>query len=163
MADPCADDSGSVPSRCARGNLVEIELSGFPEGWTDDYTHAPPGFTMLAYALTVAFDSHPPELSVPMPGGWFEEVTVGSGTVEPKPTDDGSAPNPRVRWIVPCSVYGVAPAMGYPRPASELAVLWAGSLTTVPLPDGASCTSTVVGPYTRPDPPPHVPGGGSTG
>lgn len=161
MGDPCASGGGMVPGQCVRGVFVEIELSGFPDGWVDDNTHAPPGFTKLTYALLLAFDAHPPDLSVPMPGGWFEEVQVGCLYVQAKPTTDDPPPNPHKRWLLSCNVFGLAPGMGYPRPAPELAALWAGSLTTVALPEGGSCTVTVIGPYTPP-PAPQEPGGGGT-
>lgn len=162
MADPCAEDSGVVPGRCVRNVWVEIELSDFPAGWADDDTHAPPGFTKLGYALLLAVDGWPLELKVPMPGGWSETVRVGASLVQPKPVD-GPVVNPMTRWLVACSVFGLAPASNYPRPPSELAALWLGSMTRLPLPEGQSCAVTLIGPYAPPAAPPHVPGGGSTG
>ena len=151
-----------VPGRCVRNVWVEIELSDFPQGWTDDDTHAPPGFTKLGYALLLAVDARPPGLEVPMPGGWSETVQVGSSLVQPKPVD-GPAVNPMTRWLVACSVFGLAPSMGYPRPASELVALWVGGMTRVALPEDQSCALALIGPYVPPAPPLHVPGGGSSG
>jgi len=155
MPSPC--DTGEWPT-CVPGNLVEIVLSDFPAGWVDGNDLAPPGSTNLGHSLLWAFYGHAPNLAVPMPGGWHEEVAVGSTYVQARPPDPDTGANPHLWWLVVCDVAGYGVAMNYPRPPGELAALWTGSLTTIPLLGGGTCKSTVVGPYAAAEAPLHEPG-----
>ena len=142
MGSPCED---RVWPQCVRDLNVEIVLSDFPDGYEDGPSQPPDGYTPLRRALVNAYDGHPPTLKVSMPGGWEEEVAVGSTGVWPYPGADVT--NPPTRFVVTCDVSGYGVGLNYPRTPADLAALWVGSLTLIALPGGETCRATMVGPY----------------
>jgi len=133
---------------CYGPYLIQIHIT-LPPGYADRLIpEGPPGwpvkYSEVERTLNTAYDQHPKRMWVKQRGG-ESDVECGATQVYRVPTLDGSPP-PIDYWYVQTYLHSAALPVGYRDRVIELVLAWMGTLTTIPLPNGAGdITVEVIG------------------